>query len=136
MGLVILFATPAPLANFYTATLAGIYPVVLLFISVQSLKHRIPYSKQFIFIWALVLVSTTIAGMTFLGILPHVEFTNYFHQVCSALEASLFSIVLAERINTLREKNRQIELFGRQAEQEREEALALVKGKKARFLPT
>ncbi len=131
IGLLILFVVPAPLANIYTASLAGIYPVVLLFISFQSLRHRIPYSKHFIFIWALVLVSTSIAGLTFLGVLPHGKFTNYFHQCCSALEASLFSIVLAGRINALREKNKKIALIGKQAEQKREAAVASSKAKSA-----
>ncbi len=131
MGLVGLLVMPSHIINPYTACLAGIFPPVLLWTSFRCVKLKIPFSKHFIFIWTLMLIATTIAGLTFLGVFPHTSFTNYFHQVCSALEAILFSIVLAGRINVLREKNKEIELHGLQIEKERAAAQASSQAKSA-----
>ena len=65
-------------------------------------------ARYFIFAWTAFLVGGLVNTLMVLGYLPNVFLTMYASQIGSALEVSLLSLALADRINAMKEERTRI----------------------------
>lgn len=82
-------------------------PVILLIGIVAWLKGR-RVARYFIFGWSAFLLGGVVNATMLLGQLPNNFWTMYASQMGSVVEVALLSLALADRINTLRERQTQI----------------------------
>jgi len=94
--------------------------IILVYISVDSLKKGFRPARFFILAWGIFLLGSFLTALRSLGILPHTFITVYGIQIGSALEVVLLSLALADRINTLRREVAQKALEKERLEKEKE----------------
>ncbi|NBB12401.1 hybrid sensor histidine kinase/response regulator [Pseudomonas sp. SLFW] len=82
-------------------------PVILLIGIVAWLKGR-RVARYFIFAWSAFLLGGVINATMLLGHLPNNFWTMYASQIGSVVEVALLSLALADRINTMRDRQTQI----------------------------
>ncbi|MFJ3469703.1 7TM diverse intracellular signaling domain-containing protein [Pseudomonas sp. NPDC090201] len=82
-------------------------PVILLIGIVAWLKGR-RVARYFIFGWSAFLVGGIVNATMLLGHLPNTFWTMYASQIGSVVEVALLSLALADRINTMRDRQAQI----------------------------
>lgn len=82
-------------------------PVILLIGIVAWLRGR-RVARYFIFAWSAFLLGGVINTTMLLGLLPNNFWTMYASQIGSVVEVALLSLALADRINTLRERQAHI----------------------------
>ncbi|WP_110947877.1 sensor histidine kinase [Pseudomonas bohemica] len=82
-------------------------PVILLIGIVAWLKGR-RVARYFIFAWSAFLLGGVINATMLLGQLPNNFWTMYASQIGSVVEVALLSLALADRINTMRDRQTQI----------------------------
>ncbi|WP_460046767.1 sensor histidine kinase [Pseudomonas sp. S2_H01] len=90
-----------------TALVLIFTPVILLIGIVAWLKGR-RVARYFIFAWSAFLIGGVINATMLLGHLPNNFWTMYASQIGSVVEVALLSLALADRINTMRERQAQI----------------------------
>lgn len=90
-----------------TALVLIFTPVILLIGIVAWLKGR-RVARYFIFAWSAFLVGGVVNATMLLGHLPNNFWTMYASQIGSVVEVALLSLALADRINTMRERQTQI----------------------------
>ncbi|SER95153.1 Signal transduction histidine kinase [Pseudomonas sp. NFACC02] len=90
-----------------TALVLIFTPVILLIGIVAWLKGR-RVARYFILAWSAFLIGGVINATMLLGYLPNNFWTMYASQIGSAVEVALLSLALADRINTMRERQAQI----------------------------
>ena len=76
----------------------------ILYVTVVILNKGNRSAKFFIFAWSVFLIGVTLFALRNLGILPFNIFTNYTILAGSAIEATLLSFALADRINILKKE--------------------------------
>jgi signal transduction histidine kinase len=82
-------------------------PVILLIGIIAWLKGR-RVARYFIFAWSAFLLGGVINATMLLGHLPNNFWTMYASQIGSVVEVALLSLALADRINTMRDRQTQI----------------------------
>lgn len=90
-----------------TALVLLFTPVILLIGVIAWLKGR-RVARYFIFAWSAFLIGGVINATMLLGHLPNNFWTMYASQIGSVVEVALLSLALADRINTMREREAQI----------------------------
>jgi signal transduction histidine kinase len=90
-----------------TALVLVFTPVILLIGILAWLKGR-RVARYFILAWSAFLIGGVINATMLLGYLPNNFWTMYASQIGSAVEVALLSLALADRINTMRERQAQI----------------------------
>jgi signal transduction histidine kinase len=90
-----------------TALVLIFTPVILLIGIVAWLKGR-RVARYFILAWSAFLVGGVVNATMLLGHLPNNFWTMYASQIGSVVEVALLSLALADRINTMRERQTQI----------------------------
>ncbi|MFK3796766.1 MULTISPECIES: sensor histidine kinase [unclassified Pseudomonas] len=90
-----------------TALVLVFTPVILLIGVVAWLKGR-RVARYFIFAWSAFLLGGVINATMLLGHLPNNFWTMYASQIGSVVEVALLSLALADRINTMRDREAQI----------------------------
>lgn len=82
-------------------------PVILLIGIVAWLKGR-RVARYFVFAWSAFLTGGVINATMLLGSLPNNFWTMYASQIGSVVEVALLSLALADRINTMRDRQAQL----------------------------
>jgi signal transduction histidine kinase len=90
-----------------TALVLIFTPVILLIGILAWLKGR-RVARYFIFGWSAFLIGGIVNATMLLGHLPNTFWTMYASQIGSVVEVALLSLALADRINTMRERQTQI----------------------------
>jgi signal transduction histidine kinase len=90
-----------------TALVLIFTPIILLIGIAAWLKGR-RVARYFIFAWSAFLIGGVINATMLLGHLPNNFWTMYASQIGSVVEVALLSLALADRINTMRERQAQI----------------------------
>ncbi len=108
-GLIALASTGALLAlanNFalglQIATVAGVLlPPTVLIGAISSLKQGYKPAKYFLLAWSVFLAGVMVAGLLYLGFLPHTFITNYAMQIGSTFEVLLLGYAVMSSIDVL-----------------------------------
>ncbi len=87
---------------YFSTILGGVATSFVLGSAVYFYLKKIPHSGQYLLGWLLLVVGAILAALKFLGVLPATFVTDYGLQIGSVFEISLFSVALADRINTLK----------------------------------
>ena len=82
----------------------------ILIAATVSWMNGFKYARLFLLAWVLLLLSSVLAVLTPLGILPSNWFTRNVGQIGAAVEVILLSLALAERINRFKADARAVEL--------------------------
>lgn len=85
----------------FTALLLSIY---LLFVAIKISIIGYRPAKFFLFAWSTFLICIVLYVMRHQGVLPINSFTNYILEIGSAIEVTLLSFALADRINTMKKE--------------------------------
>jgi diguanylate cyclase (GGDEF)-like protein len=83
--------------------------LLVLVISILSLRRRVRQAKYFIIAWSLLLLGIIIYALKTFGVLPSIFITEYGLQIGSAIEVVLLSFALAHRMRILKEENERIQ---------------------------
>ncbi|MGZ4038651.1 MAG: 7TM diverse intracellular signaling domain-containing protein, partial [Bacteroidia bacterium] len=83
---------------------AMILSFYMLFVAYVIMKKGYHPAKFFLMAWSIFLVGVFIYALKDVGVLPYNAFTIYTMPVGSAIEATLLSFALADKINTLRKE--------------------------------
>jgi signal transduction histidine kinase len=110
-------------------------PVVLLIGLAAWFKGR-RVARYFIFGWSAFLIGGVINATMLLGHLPNNFWTMYASQLGSVIEVALLSLALADRINTMREREAQMMAESRQDLEKLNQQLAVSNRLKDEFLAT
>ncbi|HET8706874.1 MAG TPA: 7TM diverse intracellular signaling domain-containing protein, partial [Pseudomonadales bacterium] len=81
--------------------------IYALFCGVYCWRKGMPHARYYIFAWGFLLASVAVLDLNKSGILPLNFFTEYAMQLGSAIEATLLSFALGDRINTERKQKMQ-----------------------------
>ena len=104
LALCISYATALRLATY----LALLFTVVIFAAGILAWLRGMRVARYFIFAWTAFLLGGLINTLMVLGYLPNVFLTMYASQIGSALEVSLLSLALADRINAMKEERARI----------------------------
>lgn len=104
LALCISYATALRLATY----LALLFTVVIFAAGILAWLRGMRVARYFIFAWTAFLVGGIVNTLMVLGYLPNVFLTMYASQIGSALEVSLLSLALADRINAMKEERARI----------------------------
>ncbi len=118
-----------------TALVLIFTPVILLIGIVAWLKGR-RVARYFIFAWSAFLVGGVVNATMLLGHLPNNFWTMYASQIGSVVEVALLSLALADRINTMRERQTQIMAQSSKELEKLNQQLAVSNRLKDEFLAT
>ncbi len=84
------------------ATIAGVLlPPVVLIGAISSLKQGYKPAQYFLLAWSVFLIGVMVAGLLYLGFLPHTFLTNYAMQIGSTFEVILLGYAVMSRIDVL-----------------------------------
>ena len=88
------------------SSVLGLLTIALIIVSaVIRCYQRYPSSNIFLFAYGAFVVGVAIFLLRELGVLPNTFFTEFAMQTGSSIEAVLFSLALANRINVLKQQN-------------------------------
>ncbi|MDH0748990.1 ATP-binding protein [Pseudomonas sp. GD03842] len=118
-----------------TALVLVFTPVILLIGVVAWLRGR-RVARYFIVAWSAFLLGGVVNATMLLGHLPNNFWTMYASQIGSVVEVALLSLALADRINTLRERQAQIMAQSSQDLEKLNQQLAVSNRLKDEFLAT
>lgn len=118
-----------------TALVLIFSPIILLIGVVAWLKGR-RVARYFVYAWSAFLVGGVINATMLLGHLPNNFWTMYASQIGSVVEVALLSLALADRINTMRERQTQIMAQSSQDLEKLNQQLAVSNRLKDEFLAT
>ncbi|SDQ00720.1 hybrid sensor histidine kinase/response regulator [Ectopseudomonas guguanensis] len=104
LALSVSYATALRLATY----LALLFTVVIFAAGILAWLRGMRVARYFIFAWTAFLVGGLVNTLMVLGYLPNVFLTMYASQIGSALEVSLLSLALADRINAMKEERTRI----------------------------
>ncbi|MBH3338071.1 response regulator [Pseudomonas mendocina] len=104
LALCISYATALRLATY----LALLFTVAIFAAGILAWLRGMRVARYFIFAWTAFLVGGIVNTLMVLGYLPNVFLTMYASQIGSALEVSLLSLALADRINAMKEERARI----------------------------
>lgn len=104
LALSISYATALRLATY----LALLFTVVIFAAGILAWLRGMRVARYFIFAWTAFLIGGIVNTLMVLGYLPNVFLTMYASQIGSALEVSLLSLALADRINAMKEERARI----------------------------
>lgn len=90
--------------------LALVFTVTIFVAAIKAWYCGQRMARYFIIAWTAFLLGGVVNTMMVLGYLPNVFLTMYASQIGSALEVALLSLALADRINSMREQQAQIQL--------------------------
>jgi len=90
-----------PLAAKYATILGIILPPVVLFGAISSLIAGYKPARYFLIAWCIFLCGVFVAGLLFLGLLPHTFVTFYAMQIGSTFEVLLLGYALMDKIELL-----------------------------------
>ncbi|MDY7535591.1 7TM diverse intracellular signaling domain-containing protein [Pseudomonas sp. Bout1] len=90
--------------------LALVFTVTIFVAAIKAWYCGQRMARYFIIAWTAFLLGGVVNTMMVLGYLPNVFLTMYASQIGSALEVALLSLALADRINSMREQQVQIQL--------------------------
>lgn len=95
------------LAAKYATILGMLLPPIVLFGAISALKAGYKPARYFLLAWCIFLCGVFVAGLLFLGFVPHTFATFYAMQIGSTFEVLLLGYALMDRIELLRiEKSR------------------------------
>lgn len=104
LALTVSYATALRLATY----LALVFTVLIFTAGILAWLRGMRVARYFIFAWSAFLVGGAINTLMVLGYLPNLFLTMYASQIGSALEVSLLSLALADRINAMKEERARI----------------------------
>ena len=104
LALTISYATALRLATY----LALCFTVLIFTAGILAWLRGMRVARYFIFAWTAFLAGGVINTLMVLGYLPNVFLTMYASQIGSAIEVSLLSLALADRINAMKEERARI----------------------------
>lgn len=104
LALTISYATALRLATY----LALCFTVLVFAAGILAWLRGMRVARYFIFAWTAFLAGGAINTLMVLGYLPNVFLTMYASQIGSAIEVSLLSLALADRINAMKEERARI----------------------------
>lgn len=97
------------------STILGIMlPPVVLLGAISALRDGYRPARYFLVAWCIFLSGVLIAGLLFLGLLPHTPLTFYAMQIGAAFEVVLIGYALMDRIELLRIEKEQAKLHANQ----------------------
>ncbi|MFJ3484614.1 7TM diverse intracellular signaling domain-containing protein [Pseudomonas sp. NPDC090202] len=106
MGLAL--ATDYGVALRLVTGLVLLFTPVILLIGIVAWARGRRVARYFVFAWGAFLIGGVINATMLLGHLPNNFWTMYASQIGSVVEVALLSLALADRINTMREREAQI----------------------------
>ncbi len=104
LTLIIGYAWPLKLAPY----LAVAFNLLCFAAGIQAWRRGVREARFFLLAWSAFLLGGLIYTLMVLGLLPNNGFTLYASQIGMAIEVSLLSLALADRINTMRQERSRI----------------------------
>ena len=106
LGAVLAFIVPYRFIIRAGTFMVMVVTLALLTAGVYSLVNGFRAARFYVFAWSTLLVGITVYALKTFGILPENFFTEWSQQIGSALEVSLLSLALADRINMINRERR------------------------------
>ncbi|MCZ8238076.1 MAG: SpoIIE family protein phosphatase [Leptospiraceae bacterium] len=88
---------------------AQLFSISILAIIIRGMMSRNKDAKLYLLAWSLLLVGIVTWTLLEIGVVPYNFFTVYSNQLGSIIEASILSLALAERINTLKQEKQELQ---------------------------
>ncbi len=86
----------------YSRSVLGLSPIYLFVVSLIALRKKIPSAKYFLISWTSLIAALIVFILRDVGVLEHNNFTNYSLQIGTALEVTLLSFALGDKIRQYR----------------------------------
>jgi serine phosphatase RsbU (regulator of sigma subunit) len=89
--------------------MAQVFAISILFVILRGLYLKNLDAKLYLLAWSVLLVGIITWSLLEIGVVPYNYFTVYSNQIGSIIEASILSLALAERINTLKQEKQDLQ---------------------------
>lgn len=99
--LITLFYSRAAAIN-YSRNALGLSPIYLFVVSLIAVRRKIPSAKYFLISWTSLIAALVVFILRDVGVFEHNNFTNYALQLGTAIEITLLSFALGDKIRQYR----------------------------------
>ncbi len=100
LGVILFYSRPV--GYFYLRNLMGLSATYLFVTSIVGVRKKIPSSGYFLLSWSSLIIALFVYILRDAGVLEHNNFTNYALQMGTAIEVTLLSFALGDKIRQYR----------------------------------